>query len=408
MRLHHRPTSRDGFTLVELLVAMALIIFLMTILSVAFSVAMGTFSELKAIGDMNSQLRSTSTLVRRDLASDHFERASGDPARLNSIPTTSAWDGANKGFFYIRQDSAGVPEGADADGIVAVRADGSPITAGRGTHEFGMTIRLSARTQSDTVSGSTTLPILGNLGGNNLLDFAYNPQQLVTQWAEVYYFLRPTPVLTSEANATNLTLYTLYRRQRILTPNSMILPNTGPNAVAFNPDVINSSSLGLAQVPLGPMPVQPPQFIAVGPESLTTFVTPPPAPGVFIPLNRLGGWHDPFRTGYPGPYPSPPPHTGPGPAPATFDWRPYSITGTDAANYGSDVVLNNVLSFRIQVLYGAGTSFQDLPGTTWPRIYDTARPPSGANPQIRAMRIQLRVYNAKSNMTRQVSIIQDL
>jgi len=399
MRRHHRPAPRAAYTIVELLVSMALIIFIMSILSAAFSIALGTFRDLKAIGDMTEHLRSASTIIRRDLAADHFEDEAGARYRLSDIPGTTTWNGSKKGFLYIRQDSTGTLEGQDADGIQSWRADASPLTPGRGTHEFGMTVKLSAKTQADTVAGSTTVPVLTNLGGNNLVDFATSPQQMVSQWAEVYYFLKQTGVETAEVNGQRFPLYTLYRRQRILAP-ATVGPMVG---VQYNPDIVNSTSLAIAQfVPTGPPPPQP-QFIVVGPESLDDFVTPPPAPGVFIPTNRLGGWNDPFRPG-PPPYPTPPPPAGPGPAPAAFDWRPYPITGTD---YGSDIVLNNVVSFRVQVQNTAG-QFVDLapPAPGQPAIFDTARPT--ARPQVRAMRIQQRIYHAKSNMTRQVSVIQDM
>lgn len=410
MRPHHRLTTRGGFTLVELLVAMALIIFIMTILSAAFSVAGDTFRQLKAIGDMSEQLRSASTIIRRDLQADHFEDISGDRPPLRDI-STGTWDGSRKGFLYVRQDSVLIPaaspgfEGSDADGLQSFRAT---------DHEFGMAVRLSAKTQGDTVSATTTAPVLANLAGSNLLDFAFNPQQMVSRWAEVYYFLRPTSVVTQEVNGTTQQLYTLYRRQRVVAPHAVLLPNTTPGPpvpVQFNPDVVNSTSLALAQVPLPPSPPQPPQFMAVGPESLTASVPANPAvPGVFIPTNRLGGWHDPLRTGYPGPYPAPPPQTGPGPAPATFDWRPYPASG---AEYGSDILLNNVVSMRVRIQNDTGAFLNNLPVNlvtpTGAIIYDTARPaPPGGKPQIRALHIQLRIYNTNTGSTRQVSIVQDM
>ena len=43
---------RQGFTIVELLVAMALIVLIMSIISEAFVEGLGTFRELKGIGDL--------------------------------------------------------------------------------------------------------------------------------------------------------------------------------------------------------------------------------------------------------------------------------------------------------------------------------------------------------------------
>src|SRR5688572_3997441 len=202
MRHHPRPTTREGFTLVELLVSMALIIVIMTVLSVAFATGLNTFGQLKAIGDMSEQLRSATTVIRTDLAADHLQNEADDRVRLYEVPTSGAWNGSRKGFFYIRHDSAGVPEGVDADNIASWRSGGSPLPSspGMGSHEFGMTIRLSARTQSDTCACSAHPLIRGYLASSNLVDHSIvdstgNPVQQVSQWAEVYYFLRQTSVV---------------------------------------------------------------------------------------------------------------------------------------------------------------------------------------------------------------------
>ena len=64
--------ARTGFMLVELLVAMALIVFVMAILSESFSAGAAAFRNLKAIGDMAERLRTAAVLLRRDLAETHF------------------------------------------------------------------------------------------------------------------------------------------------------------------------------------------------------------------------------------------------------------------------------------------------------------------------------------------------
>src|SRR5262249_53474616 len=81
---------RQAFTLVELLVSMALIIFIMAILTEAFSAGLTTFRQLKAIGDMQERMRSVAILLRRDLQADHFQDIRGN--RLSDIdlrPTNS-------------------------------------------------------------------------------------------------------------------------------------------------------------------------------------------------------------------------------------------------------------------------------------------------------------------------------
>src|SRR5262245_48666071 len=69
----HTSAPRRGFTLTELLVSMALIVFVMVILSEAFTAGVQAFRDLKAAGDLNERLRAASVQLRRDLASAHFE-----------------------------------------------------------------------------------------------------------------------------------------------------------------------------------------------------------------------------------------------------------------------------------------------------------------------------------------------
>lgn len=69
---HHRP-ARAGFTLVELLVALALSVFIMAILSEAFVKGLEVFSQYKVLSDLENRLRTTANLLRRDLRAPHFE-----------------------------------------------------------------------------------------------------------------------------------------------------------------------------------------------------------------------------------------------------------------------------------------------------------------------------------------------
>ncbi len=68
----YRPTPRRAFTLVELLVATALIVFIMVILTEAFSAGIGTFRLLKAQGDMKSKLANAGSLLMDDLRQAAF------------------------------------------------------------------------------------------------------------------------------------------------------------------------------------------------------------------------------------------------------------------------------------------------------------------------------------------------
>jgi prepilin-type N-terminal cleavage/methylation domain-containing protein len=93
-----RRINRRGFTLVEMLVATALIMFIMLILSEAFAQGLDAFRLLKGIGDMEERLRTAITTIRADLAADHFEgnRRLSDP---------NFWQLGNprEGYFSLSQ-----------------------------------------------------------------------------------------------------------------------------------------------------------------------------------------------------------------------------------------------------------------------------------------------------------------
>src|SRR5262245_25092160 len=107
-----------GFTLVELLVSMALMMFIMVILVEAFGAGMDTFQGLRAIGDLQEQLRGASQLIERDLAQDHFDGG----RRMSDL---NFWDEPRReGFFFVRQATAPsttnpayFEEGLDLDGL---------------------------------------------------------------------------------------------------------------------------------------------------------------------------------------------------------------------------------------------------------------------------------------------------
>jgi prepilin-type N-terminal cleavage/methylation domain-containing protein len=80
---------RPGFTITEMLVAMALILFIMAILSEAFIAGLESFRQLKAIGDMDQKLRTAATILRHDLVGSHFDNtitsSSQKPIKLSTL-----------------------------------------------------------------------------------------------------------------------------------------------------------------------------------------------------------------------------------------------------------------------------------------------------------------------------------
>src|SRR5262245_23058423 len=113
----HRP----AFTLVEMLVATALILFMMYIIASAFESGLKAFRTLKVQGDLQEKLRQAVTVIRTDLSAPHF---GGDTSPDVQGPYLSDhrlndqnWLPPQKGYFRIAlPNAAGTVEGLDPDG----------------------------------------------------------------------------------------------------------------------------------------------------------------------------------------------------------------------------------------------------------------------------------------------------
>src|SRR6266851_4200165 len=138
---------RHAFTIVELLVSMALIILIMSVLSQAFVAATASVRDLKALGDMANRLRNARATIGSDLAADHFvgRKKLSDPAFwLNGPPP--------EGFFRIWQGSQATAtgpnnwiEGVDLDNINSYRST---------DHMLHFTVKLRGNLRSDFMSAS--------------------------------------------------------------------------------------------------------------------------------------------------------------------------------------------------------------------------------------------------------------
>jgi type II secretory pathway pseudopilin PulG len=384
MRRTTRPaTARPGFTLVELMVAMALSILIMAILAGAFQVGLDTMSQLKSVAGLSGQLRTAEAVLLRDLGAPHLEDEWAKPVLVSDAKVqATAWTGANqkRGFFMVRQisplkqefnsalatpqyiapasspnDYPFVCEGYDTDGVPSYRAT---------DHVLHMTSRLSGTNIDQVYTG---------LAPANLANTTMNRQdlrvgnQFVGTWAEVLYFLKPGGLVTTGDDALGgrtLTLFTLYRRQRVLTPSPF----------AFAPPLVQSDYPGISVPPAAATPTNDPLAITT-----TT--------------NRLDA-------------------TSPAPIPSNSQ-----------TEYGTDILLSNVISFQIRLQFEGQAGFSDewQTGVTGQqartdgagaRVYDTADDkslyPGTTKPRIRAVQIKLRVYDTRNKMTRQITIIQDV
>jgi prepilin-type N-terminal cleavage/methylation domain-containing protein len=419
-----RQSRRAGFTIVELLVAMALIVLIMAVLSEAFVSGLNTFSRLKSIGDMQERMRAASVNLRLDLLNRHFDadRKLSDPA--------AAWDvnqGGSlplEGFFRI-QASRPIPEGFDSDGLPSYRTDpngllpgmfqanGQPVS-GLPVLHFGLKITptraganlksqlLTCRVPPTPFPNTLNLPPLDQEGPADLRV----PGTMNSPWAEVAYFLVPTidPATGLPERAGGNQLFSLHRRQRLCV---------APGSPATLSQVLGQTWGIYPEVSCAPYPrtntASPMRFNSE--RDLTT-------PSYRSMMDATGTYSNPAAIGF-----------GP-PADPAVGGLPFSPP-EDPSLAADDLLVADVISFEIKVMTQL-TAQQDptrnppmapefwdindislnppqgLFTPAYPNgIYDTATTPVNQL-QILAIKVVIRVWDFKSNLTRQVTVVQEM
>lgn len=360
--------SRGGFTLIELLVTMALIVLILTVLAEAFVVGLDSLGKLKAIGDMSDRLRAAANHIRRDLGAEHFQGSFRlSDARFGNKEKPAV------GFFMIKQYGPSVAEGL-SDGVASFRA---PSANGK-SHVLYMTVKLRGNGLEDFFAAPVPdpFPMLAFPDRTtyfNQPDDArrQNPNQLIytSQWAEVAYFLQPRPDITAKGTP----LFSLHRIVRVLVPENMRVNNQVPAGMEksyqgfsyrvsgsylnFNTpfDVTNPSNRSLQTFIMAKDPTDDtaPQFAGVESMLLTDVVS-------FTVQAIRRPSIDPWR-GQPA-----------------FGIQPLNSSFSD--------------------------DFGSLDATTGIRTFDS----SNAGDGIIAVQIIIRVWDFRTDQTRQITLIQDM
>jgi type II secretory pathway pseudopilin PulG len=379
---------RQAFTLVELLVTIALIIFIMTLLSEAFIIGVKTFRDLKALGDMDERLRAGNAQILTDLQADHFEgkKRLGDPNFWQSGPPAA-------GFFRIYAPSAGVMplawpgpglaasyfEGTDGDNIPSAVVTDTVLHFSvklRGNKPDRFFSASNIPLGSPLLALPTTYPEAQGLAPDSRYQVGagttYN-----SQWAEVAYFLVPNGDV-----AGSTPLYTLYRAQLVVVPDNTNL--NWPPAT----------------------PVQGFQLDAMPPPNYQEMSCEVPFGGTQIyfnnPSDLAGAYYGPGNPSNIGFIRAFDPTN-----PAVQDQN----TGLPRA---STFVIGDVISFEVQALVYDPTNPSNPPQMGYLN-FDTGAQNAGPqqnmspiNVTIRALQITIRVWDNKTQLTRQITIVQDM
>jgi len=193
-RITEADTRRRGFTLVEMLVAVALTLLMMTLFAQIFVTATSTISTQRGLAENDQRARRVQTMLKEDLNRMTF-RALPNAAGLEAIlPNISDYLALSEpdstyqiGYFYISENK---PED-DTDDVIqfTIRAAGSQIWEDEEAEPFvGKTVRLGTiateinqpeADDGDLVLNVTQLEFGANSNGKGSSNFA-----------EVCYFLR--------------------------------------------------------------------------------------------------------------------------------------------------------------------------------------------------------------------------
>jgi type II secretory pathway pseudopilin PulG len=379
---------RSAFTLVEMMVSVALVLFIMVILTEAFGKGLDSFRTLKSLGDMDSRLRAAGEVIRRDLAMDHFE----GKRRLSEDFETWQRNGApREGVFTIMRtpnpNLIPVPEGTDAEGVGSQRAANWLIhftAKARGNNRSEFFTATNLPTNTPLLSVPTTF-------FNQAADARFQEQPggnrglYSSQWAELAYYLEPNGQTES-----GVPLYTLNRCQYVMVAdNSEVNWGRGRVRTAelrWNPGYAEMSCYDDQDVSL------------TAPSPYLHFCSP----------SETAQWRigtAPLRTGQ-----------------GAFTWTNRSRSATP--------VLTEVVSFDLTLLATMPASLPPAPTAPAPA------PTPGADAtvmveiapdwlssldrhlvvnkntripvSVQALKITLRVHDKKTKLTRQMTLLQDL
>jgi hypothetical protein len=258
-----RSTNRTAFTIVEMMVATALTLFIMAVITTVFRAGTDTFSKLRAAGSLSEKLQHSVGIIKRDLGSQHFNgpfSSKTGPFLSDQRMDLAGWQPPSSGYFEIIQEPSILPlyngtEGAnDADTLWSSRSTVSrmrftvKLNVQRLDEQFAVNMpnvpgspnlfAYGYGNEPNSVFAPSNAPLNRSNGwfpDNKLLPFAagtYTPDRQIgpyvqgntmfSPWAEVAYYLTPTGDTT--VGASPLPLYTLRRKERVLSPTGTTLP----------------------------------------------------------------------------------------------------------------------------------------------------------------------------------------
>src|SRR5262245_29655013 len=214
---YHRPARRTGFTIVEMMVATALIMFLMVIIAQALGQGTKTFSNLRSAAHLSDEGRAGINILRKDLWEDHFGGPYGPyggPHLVDQRLDQPGWKPPHQGFWEFVQTEPslyetgsvvkpyGVPFAAsppfvDAERMFSSKARNAALLMPFGNHTLRLTVRKPAGPASELFCASFHPIFTGRQDANA---FPNGQGILFARWAQVAYFVTPNQEFTTGPN----------------------------------------------------------------------------------------------------------------------------------------------------------------------------------------------------------------
>ncbi len=312
--------ERPGFTIVELLVALALVLFIMSIISQVFVDASEAFRSARSKAELTEKLRFITQTIRADLRSRHFENG-------RKLSDSDFWqDGPPKaGYFRLEQASFSSP-------VTTLSGDNFPLGTPGDGNLMAFTSFLDGQNPGSfhSISASNTLKTWLSSGGFSPRDTRFEDLSQNTfnsPDAEVAWFMAPDIAgFSSEypmqdeplSPFPTMKVYSLIRRVWPLAPERQHAPSNRLSVLAD----------GVSVTPFG---FNGGQWASE-------------EPNTDVPTRRALG-----QSYYPG-------------VGNAASWRTTRLNGSAVTpvNSSSFVVASNVLSFTVEVLPEYGSQFIPL------------------------------------------------
>ncbi len=123
--------SRSGFTLIEMLISVALVLLMMTMFAQIFSAATASVAKQRVISENDQKARSLSTVIRGDVAKRTFTNPF--PFYPNEDSATSPTEFGNRaGYIYINTNDPA----SYSDDVLQFTVDSRLITENTDTSRF--------------------------------------------------------------------------------------------------------------------------------------------------------------------------------------------------------------------------------------------------------------------------------